>query len=176
IWNAVRMQAASSANLRLLGSRGDFLVLAEYPPNGRGCLARFCLCNGVFEPLQPFRSLCLCPQNSDSRQRRLRFEETRFECGIKYAANGARGELTPALTSRRSLRITLKARQASSKGVERNRPKLIRRSDLRAQQLSERNSSQCSNLSLPVVEGRGRLVAQLLRRTGRRTFRPCCIR
>jgi predicted transcriptional regulator len=28
----------------------------------------------------------------------------------------------------------VKARQASSKGVERNRPKLIRRSDLRAQQ------------------------------------------
>ena len=133
---------------------------SQYPPNGRGCLARF----------------CLCPQNSVSRQRRLRFEETRFECGIKYAANGARGELTPALTSRRSLRITLKARQASSKGVERNRPKLIRRSDLRAQQLSERNSSQCSNLSLPVVEGRGRLVAQLGRRTGRRTFRPFCLR
>ena len=30
-------------------SNGDFLVLGEYPPNGRGCLARFCLCNGVFE-------------------------------------------------------------------------------------------------------------------------------
>ena len=53
-------------------SNGDFLVLGEYPPNGRGCLARFCLCNGVFEPLQPFRSLCLCPRNSVSRQRRLR--------------------------------------------------------------------------------------------------------
>ena len=38
-------------------SNGDFPVLAEYPPNGRGCLARFCLCNGVFEPSQPFRPL-----------------------------------------------------------------------------------------------------------------------
>ena len=64
-------------------SNGDFPVLAEYPPNGRGCLARFCLCNGVFESSQPFRPLCLCPQNSVSCQRRLRFEETRFECRIK---------------------------------------------------------------------------------------------
>ena len=70
-WLEVRVQHSRS--------NGDFPVLAEYPLNGRGCLARFCLCNGVFEPLQPFRSLCLCPQNSVSRQRRLRFEETRFE-------------------------------------------------------------------------------------------------
>ena len=57
-------------------SNGDFPVLAEFPPNGRGYLARFCLCNGVFEPSQPIRPLCLCPQNSVSRQRRLRFEES----------------------------------------------------------------------------------------------------
>src|SRR5262249_27013765 len=53
-------------------SNGDFLVLVGYPPNGRVCLARFCLRNGVFEPSQPFRPLCPCPQNSVSRQRRLR--------------------------------------------------------------------------------------------------------
>jgi hypothetical protein len=41
-----------------------------------GCLARFCLCNGVLEPSKPFRPLCLWPQYSVSRQRRLRFEET----------------------------------------------------------------------------------------------------
>ena len=71
-----RMAAGTTTHSR---SNGDFLVLAEYPPNGRGCLARFCLCNGVLEPSQPFRPLCLCPKNSVSRQRRLRFEETRFE-------------------------------------------------------------------------------------------------
>ena len=60
-------------------SNGDFPVLAGIPRMGGGCLARFCLCNGVLASSQPFRPLCLCPQNSVSRQRRLRFEETRFE-------------------------------------------------------------------------------------------------
>jgi hypothetical protein len=41
---------------------------------------RLCLCNGVLEPSKPFRPLCLCLENSVSRQQRLWFEETRFEC------------------------------------------------------------------------------------------------
>jgi hypothetical protein len=43
------------------------------------------------ELTQPFRSLCLCPKNSVSRQRRLRFDETRFESVInRYEDHGAR--------------------------------------------------------------------------------------
>jgi hypothetical protein len=57
-------------------SNGDFPVLAGIAPNWRSCLARFCLCTGVLESPRPFRPLCLCPENSVSRQRRLRFEET----------------------------------------------------------------------------------------------------
>src|SRR5262249_46771889 len=49
---------------------------------GAGCLARFCLCNAVLEPSQPFRPLCLCPKNSVSRQRRPGFEETRFAAAV----------------------------------------------------------------------------------------------
>src|ERR1700740_2325687 len=60
-------------------SNGDFPVLAGNSPEWAGCLARICLCNGVLEPSQPFRPLCLCPKNSVSRQRRLWFEETRFD-------------------------------------------------------------------------------------------------
>ena len=37
---------------------------------------------------QPFRPLCLCPQNSVSRQRRLRFEESRFEFIARRNKNG----------------------------------------------------------------------------------------
>src|SRR6516165_4252974 len=61
-------------------SNGDFPVLAGIPRMGGGCLARFCLCNGVLASSQPFRPLCLCPKNSVSRQWRPGFEETRFEC------------------------------------------------------------------------------------------------
>ena len=40
-----------------------------------------CLCNGVLEHSKRFWPLCLCPKkNSVSRQPRLWFEETRFEC------------------------------------------------------------------------------------------------
>src|SRR5438128_564955 len=74
--------------VRVLPSPPRILVLTEisrFSPNSpewAGCLARFCLCNGVLEPSQPFRPLCLCPKNSVSRQRRLRFDETLFECVI----------------------------------------------------------------------------------------------
>ena len=57
-------------------SNGDFPVLGGLAPNWRSCLARFCLCTGVLESPRPFRPLCLCPENSLSPQRRLRFEET----------------------------------------------------------------------------------------------------
>jgi hypothetical protein len=63
-------------------SRTEISRFSRTAPNVRGCLARFCPCNGVFEPSQPLRPLCLCPKNSVSRQRRLRFDETRFECVI----------------------------------------------------------------------------------------------
>ena len=76
----LKRQAERQAhNLLFAGSSPSSHGSRRIPPNGRGCLARFCLCNGVFEPSQPFRPLCLCPQNSISRQRRLRFEETQFE-------------------------------------------------------------------------------------------------
>ena len=71
-------EAGMNAGLKDAGDR-QYRAFRRIAPNGRGCLARFCLCNGVLEPAKPFRALCLCIQKSVSRQRRLRFEETRFD-------------------------------------------------------------------------------------------------
>ena len=75
-------------DVRVLPGPSSILVLTEISrfsassPNWRAGLARFCLCNSVLEPSRPFRALCLCPENSVSRQQRLWFEETRFDCVI----------------------------------------------------------------------------------------------
>ena len=75
-------QFESSQPHHVLSRKRRFPGSRQLAPIWRGCLGRFCLCNGVFEPSEWFRPLCLCRENPVSRQRRLWFEETRFECVI----------------------------------------------------------------------------------------------
>jgi hypothetical protein len=62
---------------------------------GRGCLARFCLCNGLLEPSEPFQPLCLCPENSVSRNDLETLEYVSRRLGKTRIEVARQGEVGP---------------------------------------------------------------------------------